>query len=179
VDAQRCVRVRTNRYSVPAPVGSTLEARVYTPFIEIWRGGERIARHERCYNKQQQILDLEHCLDILHRKPGALAGSKPLEQQRQAGLWPVCFDTFWMQLKEWHGKQNGTKEMIELLMLGKEHGRKELQQAVERCLSLKCSDVAAVRHLLNTESWQRPVCEPIDIGSLNRYERPLPVMRWK
>ncbi|MBV8828603.1 MAG: hypothetical protein JO108_05190 [Acidobacteriaceae bacterium] len=179
VDAQRCVRVRTNRYSVPAPVGSTLEARVYTPFIEIWRGGERIARHERCYNKQQQILYLEHYLDILHRKPGALAGSKPLEQQRQAGLWPVCFDTFWMQLKERHGKQNGTKEMIELLMLGKEHGRKELQQAVERCLSLKCSDVAAVRHLLNTESWQRPVCEPIDIGSLNRYERPLPVMRWK
>jgi hypothetical protein len=33
-----------------------------------------------CYRRQQQILDLEHYLDVLYRKPGALAGSKPLEQ---------------------------------------------------------------------------------------------------
>jgi transposase len=176
VDAQRCVRVRTNRYSVPAPPGTTVEVKVYASFVEIWRSGERIARHERCYNRLQQILDLEHYLDVLHRKPGALAGSKPLEQQRQAGLWPVCFDTFWTLLNERHGKQNGTKQMIELLTLGKEHGRLKLREAVERCLSLECCDVAAVRHLLSTDSWHRPACEPIDIGSLNRYERPLPVM---
>ena len=36
--------------------------------------------HERSYRRQQQILDLEHYLDVLYRKPGALAGSKPLEQ---------------------------------------------------------------------------------------------------
>lgn len=94
VHAQRCVRVRTNRYSPPVPPGTAVEAKVYASFIEIWRDGERIARHERCYNRLQQILDLEHYLDLLHRKPGALAGSKPLDQQRQAGLWPVCFDTF-------------------------------------------------------------------------------------
>jgi transposase len=112
VDGHRCVRVRTNRYSVPAPPGITVEAKIYASFIEIWRGGERIARHERCYHRLQQILDLEHYLDVLHRKPGALAGSKPLEQQRQAGLWPVCFDTFWSGLTERYGKQNGTKQMI-------------------------------------------------------------------
>ena len=28
----------------------------------------------------------------LSRKPGALAGSRPLEQQRRAGLWPESFD---------------------------------------------------------------------------------------
>jgi hypothetical protein len=41
-----------------------------------------VARHERCYRRQQQILDLEHYLDVLYRKPGALAGSKLLEQKR-------------------------------------------------------------------------------------------------
>jgi transposase len=176
VDSHRCVRVRTNRYSVPAAPGSTVEAKIYASFIEIWRGGEQIARHERCYNRLQQILDLEHYLDVLQRKPGALAGSKPLEQQRQAGLWPVSFDTFWSALNERHGKRNGTKQMIELLTLGKEHGRVKLQQAVERCLSLDCCDVAAVEHFLHAEMWRRPACEPIDIGALNRYERPLPLM---
>jgi hypothetical protein len=176
VDSHRCVRVRTNRYSVPALPGSTVEAKIYACFIEIWRGGERIARHERCYNRLQQILDLEHYLDVLQHKPGAFAGSKPLEQQRQAGLWPVCFDTFWGALNERHGKRNGTKQMIELLTFGKEHGRVKLQQAVERCLSLDCCDVAAVQHFLHAETWRRPACEPIDIGALNRYERPLPVL---
>ena len=176
VDGHRCVRVRTNRYSVPAPPGTTVEAKIYASVIEIWRGGERIARHERCYKRLQQILDLEHYLDVLQRKQGAFAGSKPLEQQRQAGLWPVCFDTFWSALNERHGKRNGTKQMIDLLTLGREHGRVKLQQAVERCLSLDCCDAAAVRHFLHAEAWRRPACEPIDIGALNRYERPLPVM---
>ena len=37
--------------------------------------GRCVARHERCYSRQQQVLDLEHYLDVLSRKPGALAGS--------------------------------------------------------------------------------------------------------
>jgi hypothetical protein len=41
------------------------------------------AHHERCYGRQQQILDLEHYLDVLYRKPGALAGSRPLQQMRE------------------------------------------------------------------------------------------------
>ena len=79
-----------------------------------------VARHERCYRRQQQILDLEHYLDVLYRKPGALAGSKPLEQKRQAGLWPASFDRIWEALMERHGKQSGTRQMIDLLKLGAE-----------------------------------------------------------
>jgi hypothetical protein len=45
--------------------------------------------------------------------------------------------------------------MIELLMLGKEPGRVKLQQAVERCLSLDCCDVAAVQHFLHAEICKR------------------------
>jgi hypothetical protein len=37
---------------------------------------------QRCYRRQQQILDLEHYLEVLERKPGALAGSKPLARWR-------------------------------------------------------------------------------------------------
>ena len=65
-----------------------MQAKVHPLVIELWYGGRCVARHERCYGRQQEILDLEHYLDVLERKPGALAGSKPLDQRRQLGLWP-------------------------------------------------------------------------------------------
>jgi len=80
VDGLRCVRVRTNRYSVPLRPGSKVEARVNADSVELWHEGKRVAHHERCYSRQQQILDLEHYLDVLERKPGALAGSTALAQ---------------------------------------------------------------------------------------------------
>jgi hypothetical protein len=72
VDGLRCMRVRTNRYSVPLRPGTKIEARVKAHSVELWHEGKRIARHERCYSRQQQVLDLEHYLDVLEREPGAL-----------------------------------------------------------------------------------------------------------
>ena len=136
-----------------------------------------MAQHERCYRRQQQILDLEHYLDVLYRKPGALAGSKPLEQKRQAGLWPPSFDRIWEALMERHGKQSGTRQMIDLLKLSQKHGQPKLQAAVESALSSSCYDTGAVQHLLNAENLRHTVCEAIDVGALERYARPLPVMQ--
>lgn len=176
VNGLGCAKVLTNSYSVPLPAGTEVQAKAYASTIELWHGGRCVARHERCYRRQQQILDLEHYLDVLYRKPGALAGSKPLEQKRQAGLWPVSFDRIWEALMERHGKPGGTKQMIDLLKLAQKHGHQKLQAAVESALSSGCSDPAAVRHLLNAEDLQHPGCEAIDVGALERYARPLPVM---
>jgi hypothetical protein len=37
---------------------------------------------------------------------------------RQRGRWPESFDRLWQSLRERHGPQAGTREMIELLTLG-------------------------------------------------------------
>ena len=51
------------------------------------------------------------------------------------------------------------------------------EQAIETALETGCTDAAAVQHLLHaTGSEPYAVCEAIDIGSLERYQRPLPVM---
>ena len=120
------------------------------------------------------MLDLEHYLDVLERKPGAFAGSKPLEQWREQGRRPAGYDALWQKLMLRYGRQNGTREMIELLQLGKRHGYDQLQKAVESALELGCSDVGAVRYLLGAEGRQRPEPEPVDVGALARYERPMP-----
>jgi hypothetical protein len=115
-------------------------------------------------------------LDVLYRKPGALAGSKPLEQRRQAGLWPPSFDRIWEALMERQGKQSGTRQMIDLLKLAQKHGQEKFQKAVETALSNGCYDSAAVQYLLSAEDLRHAACEAIDIGGLERYARPMPVM---
>jgi hypothetical protein len=176
VNSLGCVKVLTNAYSVPLKAGTLVQAKVYASSVELWHEGSCVAQHERCYRRQQQVLDLEHYLDVLSRKPGALAGSRPLEQQRQAGLWPESFDVIWHSLMERHGKSAGTKQMIVLLMLAKQHGRSRLREAIETALATGCTDAAAVEHLFHARDLSRVPCDAIDIGSLERYQRPLPVM---
>jgi hypothetical protein len=176
VDGLRCVRVRTNRYSIPLPPGAVIEARLLADYVELWYQGKRVARHERCYSRQQQILDLEHYLDVLRKKPGALAGSTPLAQWRLAGRWPDSFDRLWQALNTRHGRPQGTRQMIELLSLGASEGWDQLRGAVDQALSLGCQDVAAIRHLMITAQLNKPAVEAIEVGLLVRYERPLPVM---
>jgi transposase len=174
VDGNGCVRVKTNRYSVPLSPGWRVQAKAYAASVEIWHQGQQIACHERCYLHKQQVLDLEHYLDVLERKPGAFAGSKPLEQWRQQGRWPASYDALWQRLMQRPGRQNGTREMIELLQFGKRHGYDQLRKAVETALELGCSDAGAVRYLLGAAGRQRPEPEPVEVGALARYERPLP-----
>ena len=75
-----------------------------------------------------------------------------------------------------HGRQHGTRQMIELLQLGTGDGWSRLRSAVEQALTLGCHDVAAIRHLMLAEHFDRPLVAAIDIGALARYERPMPVM---
>ena len=174
MDGSGCVRVRTNFYSVPVKAGQRVQAKVYAERVEIWEEGRCVARHERSYRRQQQILDLEHYLEVLERKPGALVGSTPLKQWREQGRWPAAYDQFWEGLRRRHGQQEGTRKMIELLGLGKQHGYDRLQQAVETALSTGCCDVAAVGYLLTAPPSPRAPVKGFDLGGLSRYERPLP-----
>jgi hypothetical protein len=118
---------------------------------------------------------LEHYLDTLTKKPGALAGSTALEQCRAQGRWPASYDRFWGALRERQGKQEGTRAMIDLLLLAREHGAARVRQAVEKALELGCSDVSAVRYLLSVGGGeQQPPAAPAQLGALNRYDRPQP-----
>ena len=69
----------------PLPPGTTVQVKLAPASVEIWHQGRRVGRHACSYDRHQEILDLEHYLDVLEHKPGAFAGSKPLEQWRRAG----------------------------------------------------------------------------------------------
>jgi hypothetical protein len=123
-------------------------------------------------------VQLEHYLDALTKKPGALAGSMPLEQCRAQGRWPESFDQFWAKLEQRHGKQEGTRAMVDVLLLGRDHGFERLRAVVEQALDMGVSDVAAIRYLLEIERLEkRAPAEALDVGWLKRYERPQPTLQ--
>lgn len=174
VDSAGCVLVKTNAYSVPLRAGTRVHAKLYPAHLEVWHEGRMVARHERSYARRQQILDLEHYLDVLERKPGALAGSKPLEQWRRQGRWPAAYDAYWERLIARHGRQHGTRAMVTVLGLGKTFGAERVQAAVAAALRMGCSDAEAVRYLLTADQLRRPPPDEVDVGPLARFDRPAP-----
>jgi transposase len=178
------VKVRTNAYSVPVGAGASVQAKLTPTTVGIWHEGRCVATHERSYGRHQEILNLEHYLDVLEHKPGALLGSKPLAQWRKLGRWPASYDQLWERLVERHGRQKGTKELIELLQLGRRHGQEKLRGAVEQALALGCGDSAAIRYLLTASLLERVVPGPLGVGdarlrseqALAAFERPLPTV---
>jgi hypothetical protein len=57
VNSFGCAKVLTNSYSAPLPAGTQVQAKAYASTVELWHEGRRVAHHERCYGRQQQILD--------------------------------------------------------------------------------------------------------------------------
>jgi transposase len=174
VDKQGCVAVKANLYSVPLQAGTRVEGRVHPSHVEVWHDGRRVARHERCHSRRQHVLDLEHYLDVLGHKPGALSGSKPLQQWRESGRWPACYDALWNRLRARHGRQGGTRAMVGVVALGREFGHDRLRAAVARAVSLGACDAAVVRYLLTEAALCKARPEPVDVGGLARYDRPMP-----
>ena len=75
-----------NRYSVPARlIGRQVRVLLHASELVVFDGRAEVARHERLIAKGGSRLDLDHYLEVLVRKPGALPGATALDQARAAG----------------------------------------------------------------------------------------------
>ena len=69
----------TNRYSVPDNlVGCFVDAKIFSHKIEVYFENKQVATHQRDYGKHQWVISIEHYLDTVRQKPGALNGSVAL-----------------------------------------------------------------------------------------------------
>jgi transposase len=118
VDRFSQVTVRTNRYSVPVRlVGRQVRVQLHASDLLVYDGRNPVARHERLMAKAGSRLDLDHYLEALLRKPGALPGATALEQARAAGKFTPVHDAWWEAVRRVHGDAAGTRALIEVLLL--------------------------------------------------------------
>ena len=95
VDRYAQVMVRCNQYSVPARfIGHRLRVKLSASTVTVFDRGIVVARHQRAAGKGVKVLDLDHYLEILLRKPGALPGATALAQARAAGVFTTTHDAF-------------------------------------------------------------------------------------
>jgi len=96
VDRHARVTVRQATYSVPARlIGQRVRALLRAEEVIVFDRRREVARHERSTVKGSTTVVLDHYLETLGRKPGALPGATALSQARAAGAFTATHDAFW------------------------------------------------------------------------------------
>jgi transposase len=175
VDAKARVCVLQSWYSVPVRLaGRRVVVRLGAQELEVLDGGRVVAVHQRSLHKHTQDLLLDHYLEVLARKPGALGGSTALAQARAQGVFTPQHDRFWAQARRDHGDGAGTRALVEVLLLHRTLPVEAIGAGIDAALRVGSTDpeLVAIEARRLTEAPLAPVV-PIQ-QALARYERPTP-----
>ncbi len=88
--SESLIRYDTNDYSVPVSSAHhqvTIKASV--SFIEVYQQDKLIAMHCRCWDRECQIFEPMHYLELLERKPGSLDHARSLEDWQLPAIQPI------------------------------------------------------------------------------------------
>ena len=123
VDAKARICVRQSYYSVPAHLaGAKVSVALGARSLAVrdarpGRPAVVVTTHVRSLHKNTQDLVLDHYLEVLARRPGALPAATALATARAAGLFTDGHDLFWAAARGQHGDAGGTRTLIEVLLL--------------------------------------------------------------
>ena len=174
VDRKSRVSVRGSLYSVPAAhVAKRVEVRVGAETVEVLAGATVVARHARA-RKGDEVLTLDHYLEVLAIKPGAFAGATALARARAGGVFGPAHERFWTEARRRLGDRDGTRALIDVLLLHRTLPADAVTTGIGRALSAGSLDAAVIaiearRSIEDTTT----VVVPIGEG-LSRFDRPTP-----
>lgn len=109
--------VRQCFYSVPVHyVGRRIDVRLGAGTVEVLNGARVVAIHARLVAKASESLVLDHYLEVLRLKPGALPGATALARARASGAFSVEHERFWTAARRRLGDRDGTRALVEVLL---------------------------------------------------------------
>ena len=118
VDRSAMITVRMMKYSVPAHlIGRTVRVSLRASHLIVFEGHTTVATHPRVASRGGHVVNLDHYLEVLKHKPGALPGSTALAAARAAGTFTAAHDAFWAASRKVNGDAEGTRELIDVLLL--------------------------------------------------------------
>lgn len=175
VDPKARVCVRQAWYSVPARfAGRRLDVRLGAETVEVFDGVKVVASHARLAVRGADSLVLDHYLEVLARKPGALPNATALARARASAAFTATHQQFWDVARRRLGDQAGTRALIGVLLL---HRNLTAAAAViagmEAALAVGSVDVEVVGIEARRHIERDAVVIPIG-DHLARFDRPTP-----
>lgn len=175
VDNRARVCVRQCFYSVPVRfVGRRLTVRLGATRVEVLHGAAVVAAHERAAGRYVETLVLDHYLEVLKSKPGALPGATALAQAKRGGGFTVSHQAYWDAARAARGDSAGTRALVEVLLAHRSHPAAALAAAMDRAVISRCLDPQLV--IIDARRAAAPIAPVIAIGALARYDRPVPTL---
>jgi|SRR5579884_455549 len=174
VDTKSRVSVRGALYSVPVRyVRRRLEVRVGAETVEVLDASRVLARHARAL-KGDEVLVLDHYLEVLAVKPGALPGATALARARASGAFGAAHEAFWEAARRQRGDRDGTKALVEVLLLHRVLDAAQVSAGIHAALAVGSVDpaVVAIEARRAVEAGKTGVV-PIGEG-YSRFDRPAP-----
>lgn len=136
VDHRSRVSVRQNHYSVPARyVGRRLTVRLTATTVTVLEGGSVVADHERLIGRYLESLTLDHYLEVLVRKPGALPGATALAQAKTSGAFTATHQRYWDTARRVMGDARGTRALVEVLLVHRTLPAADLTAAMDTAVT--------------------------------------------
>ncbi|UXY25174.1 IS21 family transposase [Streptomyces sp. HUAS TT20] len=118
VDRYGMITVKMCRYSVPVRfIDRKVTVTLTCDDLTVYDGRREIARHRRLTGRGAEHLVLDHYLEALLTKPGALERSEALHQARAGGTFTAVHEAFWAAAKKALGDIEGTKALVKVLLL--------------------------------------------------------------
>jgi transposase len=146
VDTKARVCVRQCHYSVPARhVGTRLNVRLGAETITVHSNdGTQVAAHTRAVLRNVEVLDVDHYLEVLWRRPGAFPGSTALLQARATGRFTTAHQQFWDAAKRKVGDRDAVRLICEVLLLHRSHDHAHVVTGIRAAISIDSIDPAIV-----------------------------------
>jgi len=175
VDTKGRVCVRQSFYSVPVRLARrSVTVRLGAHVIEAVAEGKVVASHVRSLHKGTEDLVLDHYLEILVRKPGAMPGSTALAQARSSGAFGPAHERLWSEARRRLGDTAGTRALIGVLLLARRVPAGVLVEAIDAALAVGSIDAEVVAIEARRIGARRPPAEIVAIGTGAKDVRPLP-----
>jgi len=173
VDNRARVSVRQCFYSVPARyAGRRLPVRLAARTVEVYDGPRLVASHERAFGRYVEVLCLDHYLEVLKTKPGALPGATALAQAKARGVFTQSHQSYWDAARSARGDAKRTRALIAILLAHRSMPTAALIAAMDRAVASGCLDPETV--LIDARRDMAPLAPVAAIGALARYDRPPP-----
>ena len=145
VDTKARVCVRQCFYSVPARlVGQRVAVELGAETVTVIAEGVTVAAHSRGVHRRSEHLDLDHYLEVLWRRPGALPSATALAQARASGRFRPEHQQFWDLARRRHGDSAGTRALCDVLLLHRHHHNDHVVSGIRAALSIDSVDAGVV-----------------------------------